>query len=221
MAKWEKRDLRMDDDHGWRCKPGYQIFVADRGAVRFDFPKGWVIVADAEGIKIHDRQPPDDNCRIQLSVHYLPHGVDWGDLPPAKLLADVLDDRGRAREQERAEAAKLARLRGRGGALARAAQEAQDEEEEHEVLGRDPIAHVLRPGLEIVWTEVRWVDPNEKREARTRHLVARAKNIQPFITMDFWPEDAPRFGKVWTELVRSLRVGEFVADPRKGPPRRR
>jgi hypothetical protein len=37
--------------------------------------------------------------------------------------------------------------------------------------------------------------------------------------MDFWPEDAGRCNAVWRELVRSLRVGQYVADPRKGPRR--
>lgn len=217
MANWKKQTLRMDDDHGWRCKPGYSIFVADRGAVRFEVPSGWPVVIDDEGVKIHDQQPPDDNCRIQLSVHYLPAGIDWGELPPAKLLADVLDERA----TDRTEGDGLGRLRGSGGAIDRARAKIEREEEEREVLGRDPINHVLRPGLEIVWTEVRWVDPNERREARTRHLLGRAKNIQPFITMDFWPEDARRFTPVWKELVRSLRVGDYVADPRKGPQPRR
>ena len=175
--------LRLDDDHGWRAKPGYKIFVADRGAVRFDFPADWVVGTDGDGVKLHDKPPPDDSCRIQVSVFYLPDGIDWSELPPAKLLADVLNDRDRT------------------------------------VLSQTPIAHVLRPGLDIVWTEVRWIDPNEQREARSRHLLARGGNIQPFITMDFWPEDAPRFNTVWKELLRSLRVGEYVADPRRGPRR--
>ena len=213
MANLEKSGFRMDDDHSWRCKPGYKIFVADRGAVRFDFPEDWVVVGDAEGIKLHDKPPPDDNCRIQLSVFHLPPVVDWGKLSLAAMLAEALDARGQGPDQEAA--AKVDRLRGKGGLLARGRE--REREEAHEILGRDPISHVLRPGLEIVWTEVRWVDPGEQREARTRHLVARANHVQPFITMDFWPEDAPRFTKVWRELVRTLRVGEYVADPRKGP----
>ena len=177
--------LRLDDDHGWRSRPGYKIFVADRGAVRFDFPEDWVLVTDADGVKLHDKPPPDDSCRLQLSVFYLPRGIDWSELPPAKLLADALAARDR------------------------------------DVISQTPIAHVLRSGLEIVWTEVRWIDPNEQREARSRHLLARADNIQPFITFDFWPEDAKRLQPVWKELLRSLRVGEFVADPRRGPGRGR
>ena len=90
MPKWTKRDLRMDEDHGWRCKPGYTIFVADRGAVRFDVPESWVVQVDAAGVKIHDKPPPDDNARIQLSIFFPPPVVEWGELPLATMLADAL-----------------------------------------------------------------------------------------------------------------------------------
>lgn len=187
MAKWNEQSLRMDDDHTWRSKPGYQIFVVDRGAARFDFPTDWVVVANEEGVRLHDKQPPDDSCVLQISVFYLPPGLDLSELPPATLLAQALDAR----------------------------------DDDDETLGRTPIAHVLRPGLEIVWSETRRIDPGEHREARSRHLLAKAGDIQVFVSLEFWPEDGERLGPVWDEVLRSLRVGEFVADPRKGPPRRR
>jgi hypothetical protein len=193
MAKWKKHEQRLAGDHGWRCKPGYVIFVADRGAVRFDIPKTWVVVPDAEGIKIHDQQPPDDNIRIQLSIFYPPPMVDWTELPLATLLDDAI-----------------------------AGREADDK---LDIISRDPISHVLRPGLTIVWTELRQMDPGEQREARHRHLFARGKgndrglerDLLALITMDFWPEDAGRCNPVWKELLRSLRLGQYVTDPRKGP----
>jgi hypothetical protein len=228
VARWNKRELRMADDHGWRCKPGYTIFVVDRGAVRFDIPESWVVQVDAEGVKIHDKRPPDDDARLQLTVFYPPPVVDWTELPLATLLADSLAGRGRkaAAEAEgrRPEHDRRALLRGdRDDPLAGLA----DDPDDDDLLGQDPISHVLRPGLEIVWTEVRRLDPEEKREARHRHLVARGRgtdrgyerDILPFVTMDFWPEDAGRCNAVWRELVRSLRVGQYVADPRKGPRR--
>lgn len=197
MAHWSKRDLRLADDHGWRCKPGYTIFVADRGAVRFDVPESWKVQIDAEGVKIHDALPPDDNARLQLTIFFPPPAVDWTDLPLATMLAEA--------------------VAGRDG----------DSDGAGDLLGQDPVSHVLRPGLEIVWTEVRRMDPEEHRESRHRHLFARGKgtdrgyerDILPFITMDFWPEDAGRCKLVWKELVRSLRVGQYVADPRQGPRR--
>jgi hypothetical protein len=183
MAKWSEQTLRMDDDHGWRCKPGYTIFVADRGAVRFDFPEDWVVVTDEEGIKLHDKQPPDDNCRLQLSVFRFPAGLDWTGVPLASMLEQSVD---------------------------------KDDEDR---ISRSPIARVLRPGLEVVWTEVRRIDPGEKREARSRHLFAGGADVATLITLDYWPEDAPRFEPVWDEVLRSLRLGEYVDDPRRGPQR--
>lgn len=195
MAHWNKRDLRLADDHGWRCKPGNVVFVADRGAVRFDIPKSWVVTGDAGGIKIHDKQPPDDNSRIQLSIFYPPPVVDWTELPLATLLGSALVE--------------------------------HDPDDNRDLISQDPISHVLRPGLDIVWTEVRRMDPGEQREARHRHLFARGKGtdrgtertIMSIITLDFWPEDAGGCTTVWNELVRSLRLGQYVADPRRGPRR--
>lgn len=185
MATWDKSTFGMDPDHGWRCKPGYTIFVADRGAVRFDFPETWVVVPGDDGIVLHDTQPPDDNCRLQLSVFRLAPGLDWGTLPLASMLDQSLA----------------------GG------------DDDDDVLSRSPIAHVLRPGLEIVWTEIRRTDPEEHREARSRHLLGCGADVSTLITLDYWPEDALQFEPVWDELLRSLRLGEYVADPRRGPKR--
>jgi hypothetical protein len=192
VAKFERFDGRLRADHTWRSRPGYKIFVVDRGAVRFDIPDSWVVVADADGVRLHDKQPPDDECRLQVSVIRLPAGIDWTDLPLPGLLAQAIDgpDPG-------------------------------DHGTDREILGRDPVSQVLRPGLEIAWTETRWIDPKEKREARSRQLLARANNIQPLITLDFWADDAKRLDPAWKELVRSLRVGEFVSDPTAGPRKRR
>ncbi len=223
MPKWTKRELRIDEDHGWRCKPGYTIFVADRGAVRFDIPESWVVQVDAEGVKIHDKPPPDDNARIQLTIFFLPPVIEWDGLPLATMLADALASRGR--EEAR---------RGRGATPGHRSLLRRDHidpladvEEEDDLISQDPITHVLRPNLEIVWTECRRLDKVEQRETRSRFLFARGRgtpsgttqprDILPFVTMDFWPEDAPHCNAVWKELVRSLRVGEYVADPRRGP----
>jgi hypothetical protein len=225
VPKWTKRNLRIDEDHGWRCKPGNTIFVADRGAVRFDIPESWVVEVDAEGVKIHDKPPPDDNARIQLSIFFPPPVVELDGLPLATMLADALAGRGREEAHQNRGARPGHRTllrRDRTDPLAFA-------EEEDDLISQDPITHVLRPDLEIVWTERRQLDQIEQRESRSRHLFARGRgtppgttqprDILPFITMDFWPEDVPRCNAVWKELVRSLRVGEYVADPRRGPDR--
>ena len=75
---------------------------------------------------------------------------------------------------------------------------------------------VERPDLEIAWTEVIFIDPNERRQARSRILLGRGSNIQPLITFDFWEEDAARLGTVWDEVIRSLELGMKIEDPTRG-----
>ena len=183
MAKWDKRTLKLPQKHGWHAKPGYKIFVADRGAVRFDFPEDWVVVPDADSIKFHDKQPPDDDCTLAMSVMRLPPG-DWSGLKLSTLVAKLV-------ENDR-----------RGATL------------------RGEIVDVHRADLDLAWAEVAFIDPNEKRPARSRTCLARASNIQPLITFDFWEDQAPRLGKVWDEILRSLRVAEPIIDPTLGQPNR-
>ena len=91
MAKkgWSKKTLRLRDDHTWTSKPGYKIFVADRGAVRFDIPQDWVVIPGEDAIAFHDRQPPDDDCTMKLSVMRLPAGVDWSLMPTSRLIREL------------------------------------------------------------------------------------------------------------------------------------
>ena len=108
MAKWKKDRLRLAKDHAWRAKPGYQIVVLDRGAVRFDVPQGWVIGPGEGAVELRDRPSPDDLCLIQASVVYAPPGTDWRSLPLAELFEAVTDvghqeviARGPAQHEER------------------------------------------------------------------------------------------------------------------------
>jgi hypothetical protein len=183
MVRWQKQELRLREKHGWHSKPGYSIFVADRGAVRFDIPEGWVVVPEEGPVKICDKQPPDDNCCIQLSIFYLPPGIDWTGLPLVGMLADATSD-------------------------------SSDEED---VLAKSEVVHVVRTDLEIAWRETRFLDKEQKREAISRSAVARGSDLQPLITFEFWVDDAPRLYPVWDELLNSLRLGDYVADPTLGP----
>lgn len=89
VTGWEERRVRLPADHGWQTRPGWRIVVADRGAVRFDVPGGWTAGPGEDGsLRLHDRPPPDDNCRLELSVLRLP--IPPGQGPPlADLLAGV------------------------------------------------------------------------------------------------------------------------------------
>ncbi len=84
---------------------------------------------------------------------------------------------------------------------------------EQQVLSRGRPVYTRRGDLEIAWLETRCVDPGEHREARSRCCLARRGGIQPLITFAYWPEDVPRVLPAWDEMLRSLRLGEYVAFP--------
>ena len=105
--KYQKSVHNLSPHHNWKAKPGYNVFVANRGDLRFDIPRDWVIVADESSFKFHDRQPPDDECVIELTVNYLPP-ADYTDFPLETALADVLQNtydnatqRGEVRSERR------------------------------------------------------------------------------------------------------------------------
>lgn len=187
MATWSKRTRQLPKSHGWKSKPGYQIFVADRGAVRFDFPVDWTVVPGTDSIKLYDRAPPDETCGLQMTVFYLPGEIDFSALPVADLLAAAL----------------------------------QNEEKEHEVLSRTEMFRLQRGNMDLAWMETRYMEAKEKREAIARRCLARALNIQPFISFDYWADDVKRLEPVWNEMLRTLRLGEFVQDPLRGPRRKK
>ena len=185
MPKWERKVLRLKEKNYWKAKPGYSIFVADRGAVRFDIPSSWVFTPGGDAITLHDKKPPDDDCRLQLTITQLPPGVDPSPLSVTELLAHAS-----------------------GG---------YDERE----IEQGELVYVRRADLDLAWREIRWMDREQQREARSRHCLARGGNILPLFTLDFWPEDIARINPIWDEILRSLRLGEYVSDPRKGAPPRR
>jgi hypothetical protein len=88
-------------------------------------------------------------------------------------------------------------------------------DDEMDVISLSPINEERRKDLEIVWRETRYIDPEEKREACTRNCFARRVGIHVLISFSNWPEDVEEFTPAWEELLRSLRVGEFV-DPKTG-----
>jgi hypothetical protein len=188
VPKWEKRNLRLSQDHGWKSKRGYQILVIDRGAVRFDFPQDWVMTMETNEssglttVKLTDRPEPDDDCRLQVTHMYLPPGIDWSKLPLTEMLEHAMSG-----------------------------------PDENEVLGKSLIVHEQRRYLELAWIETRFVEPNENREARSRTSLARRDDVQVLFTLDYWPEDATRVLPVFDEAMRSLRLGEYIEDPTRGP----
>jgi len=186
MTQWDKKTLSLKDGHGWEGTPGCKVFVADRGAVRFDYPEDWVVVPDEKGsIKFHDREPPDDDCTLQMTVFYLNPQLDLSRLPPvSEMLKLVLDEDTRF------------------------------------VLDRKEIVSFRRGRTEVAWSELRFMDPNEARPAFSRICLCRCRTIQPIITFDYWESDAPRMRKAWDTIMATMRLGETITDPTRGPDRR-
>jgi hypothetical protein len=179
---WTQTRHKLSADHGWRAKPGYKIFVADQGAIRFDIPASWHVEPGDDSIRFNDKKPPDDDCLLQVSVMYLNGSVDWSGFSITRCLDEAL----KANTSDR--------------------------------ISVGEVVEVKRDGVELAWLEVRFIDENEKREACSRLCYARSTNvpdvvIQPFITMEFWPEHTDRFVPVWNEVLRSLTLGDFVTDP--------
>jgi hypothetical protein len=79
-----------------------------------------------------------------------------------------------------------------------------------ETLSRGLVQQISRPGLEGVWRETRYFDPDEHKEAVSFCILAREGGIHIFITLSFWPEEIETCRQVWDEVLRSLRLGEYV-----------
>ncbi len=91
MENWKRETLRLKHNHTWKTKSGYQIFIADEGAVRLMFPKDWVVIPAADCIQFYDSKPPLDNCRLAISYLRIPQ-VDWSELPLPQLMEVALQD---------------------------------------------------------------------------------------------------------------------------------
>jgi hypothetical protein len=62
-----------------------------RGAVRFDFPRSWIMEPDTVSFKFYDRTPPSDDIRLEASYNLIPP-IDWSGFPLARLLESVIAD---------------------------------------------------------------------------------------------------------------------------------
>ena len=85
MAEFHEAVLKLQEGHTWKCKPGYKIFVLDQGVLRLNVPEDWVMELGEASVKFYDRQPPDDNCCLEVSLLRHPQ-IDWSLLPLDQLL---------------------------------------------------------------------------------------------------------------------------------------
>lgn len=176
--KWIKETIDLENNHRWQTKPGYKIFVADRGAVRFDVPQDWIFEADETSFKFFDGAPPDDNCRLEMSFNKLPV-ADWSGFPLEDALRKIV------------------------------------KQESRHVIETGEIISVKRHAR-IVWTEIKFIDKQENREAYSRTCIGLGSNVQCLITFDYWVDDAERLTLVWDEVIQSLTLGLYISDPKTG-----
>ncbi len=180
--KWIKQTLELDKDHLWRSKPGYQVFVAGRGAVRFDVPVGWHFEPKKDSFRFTDKPGEAADCGLEVSFNLLPPG-DWRQLPIEKIMVDLV------------------------------AQDSRNPIETYDIVT------LPRQTAHVVWTEFKFIDPGENREAFSRTCVAIGSGVQCLITFEYWPEDGDRFRPVWDEVLNTLTLGLYIDDPRTGAAR--
>lgn len=188
MGRWKKETRKLPKDHDWRCKPGHKIFVADRGAVRFDYPEDWIVIPGESSCQFHDKKPPDDHCILEVSFLRLSPAIDWSELSLVDLLCQVLAQEGTPVPADQVVREARADLE-----LVWAEHRSIDPTEHREAVHRMCIARTIRAS----GTTALPVQPD----------------IQALLTLAFWPEDAGWVTPVWDEVLRSLQLGLVIKDP--------
>jgi hypothetical protein len=177
--QWVKKTLELKEDHNWQSTPGTKIFVAGRGALRFDVPADWHFEPQEKSFRFLDKKPPHDDCCLEASFNLLPPG-DWADFPLVPLLRKVV------------------------------------EEDTRDAIEKGEIIRLKRQTARLVWTQFKFIDPKEHREAYSRICIGLGSNVQCLITFDFWVDDAERVTPVWDTVMDSVVLGLFIRDPRTG-----
>jgi hypothetical protein len=177
--QWVKETLELKEDHNWKSEPGTRIFVAGRGALRFDVPQDWHFEPDANSFRFLDGQPPDDNCRLEASYNVLPP-ADWLQFPLVPLLKKVIKD------------------------------------DDRNIIERGEIVQLKRQTARAVWTQIKFIDAPENREAYSRICIGLGSGVQCLITFDYWADEAEKLTPVWDTVMNSLVLGLYIRDPRTG-----
>jgi hypothetical protein len=90
------------------------------------------------------------------------------------------------------------------------------DDDDREILAKGKVTSANRDGMKLVWTDLRYIDATEKREATSRILIGIGGNVQVLFTFDYWTEGEEQMLEVWEVLLRSLRLGLFIPDPTRG-----
>jgi hypothetical protein len=71
----------------WHARPGCRILVMGGGALRFDYPRQWLVCADSKFVRLIDREPPADRCGLIASWRHL--SLPMAVMPMEHLLREV------------------------------------------------------------------------------------------------------------------------------------
>lgn len=90
------------------------------------------------------------------------------------------------------------------------------EDDTRNVISTSEVVRVNRQTAQIMWTEIKFIDEEENREAFSRICIGLGSNVQCLITFDFWASEAEKLTPVWDVVLRSLTLGLYISDPRTG-----
>ncbi|MBV8084799.1 MAG: hypothetical protein JO247_08285 [Chloroflexi bacterium] len=187
MPEWASRQrLKLKKNNRYFAKPGNKIFIANGGAVRFDYPERWIVEPGDNGsICFHDRKPPTHHAIIQMTpFEFLgQRQVDWSTLPLQQLFVDAT--RGPTSDPRT-------------------------------MLSSSELKELLRPGMEAVWRDYLMYDREDHKEVVSRQFMARGATVAVLFSCDYYADEAATFEPVWQDVVASLTLGQYIADPTTG-----
>ena len=66
--------------------------------------------------------------------------------------------------------------------------------------------------MEAAWRQMCFIDNLQRQDARTRVCLARGGRTLATIVFDFWARDEARLHDMWTVLLDTLAVGDYIDD---------
>ena len=197
-SNWEKMEFDLPENHGWTAKPGNRVFVANKGAMRFEIPNTWILdmPKNSRAFLFYDRAPAEAaDMRLDARVLYLAAmhpDVDWASVQPwnAPPITEWL------KKNMTSDTRNPTRI----GA---------------------PLTINLN-GMTVAWAELDFIDSVEKRLAHTRVCYAMNTSVAllSIIALDYWDDVSDTATKVWNDVIGTLKMGEYVESPFRGPDRR-
>ena len=91
-----------------------------------------------------------------------------------------------------------------------------DDNPERPIVYRGPITTLYRQPMEAAWRQMCFIDNLQRQDARTRVCLARGGRTLATIVFDFWGKDEARLHDMWTVLLDTLAVGDYIDDPATG-----